>query len=518
MTKVLSAFTGVLPFRRTRLVALAFLGLLLATAIPVLSVDIPPLADYANHLARMHVIAALDHNPHLAALYRIDWAPLPNLAMDAIVPPLIPLLGLYGAGKAFVLLTILLLTTGPVALQRALHGRADALSLSGFLFVFNGILLLGLVNYLFGAGLAMWGVAAAAALRRRPAWQQGLVSAAFVLILFFCHLFALGVYGLGLLALHVFRWLAEDRRLGWRDHLAFVLPFGVALPLMSASPTHQLSRDILWDAHGKAEGLFYIVSSYNDLVDFGLAAVVVAAVTYAGRRRLLSLHAAGWTLLTIGCLVFIAMPRMLFGSWMADQRLPVALVFLLIGFARLDTPRRRLHLAAYGLLAALVLGRGLVITSHWAELNATTEEMRGAMRLMEPGSALLVAHADQSDLSTSVKNAVSHMPNLAVIERSALVSTVFTVAGKQVMTVNAPYRGLVDAEDGDPPTLSQLLADLSGLAPGPAAYWTGWAGRYDYLVLLNTDSTPPDLVPEVLTPVFYGNLFALYRITPVPGD
>lgn len=64
-----------------------FTGLLvMLISIPVWTHPIPPLSDYANHLARMHVIATLDTNPHLQRYYQIDWQIVPNLIMDLVVP------------------------------------------------------------------------------------------------------------------------------------------------------------------------------------------------------------------------------------------------------------------------------------------------------------------------------------------------------------------------------------------------------------------------------------------------
>lgn len=55
---------------------------------PVLTVDIPPLVDFPNHLARMHVLATQGSSDIVQHNYDVAWRPVPNLAMDLIVPPL----------------------------------------------------------------------------------------------------------------------------------------------------------------------------------------------------------------------------------------------------------------------------------------------------------------------------------------------------------------------------------------------------------------------------------------------
>ena len=66
--------------------SLIVVGLLfVASIVPALSVEIPAMVDYVNHLARMHLLVdAAAGRPNPA--YEIDWQLYPNLAMDLIVP------------------------------------------------------------------------------------------------------------------------------------------------------------------------------------------------------------------------------------------------------------------------------------------------------------------------------------------------------------------------------------------------------------------------------------------------
>ena len=91
--------------------ALLFAACFIVAAVPILAVATPPLLDYPNHLARMHIEAAYDRSAVLRQFYALDWQPIPNLAMDLVVPPLTRIMPLAWAGKAF-LLAILLLIAG----------------------------------------------------------------------------------------------------------------------------------------------------------------------------------------------------------------------------------------------------------------------------------------------------------------------------------------------------------------------------------------------------------------------
>jgi len=85
----------------------------------------------------------------------IDWRLVPNLAIDAIVPLLARLIGIYAAGKVFVLLIAAMTVSGTFALYRAIWGRYGAWPLTSFRFLYNQIFLYGFLNYLFAAALAL---------------------------------------------------------------------------------------------------------------------------------------------------------------------------------------------------------------------------------------------------------------------------------------------------------------------------------------------------------------------------
>src|SRR5947208_15331000 len=79
-----------------------FLGLTLLLSIPIWTHPLPPLSDYVNHLARMHVLATLPKNAALQGFYEIDWQVIPNLTMDIIVPVLARVMNIYVAGQVYI--------------------------------------------------------------------------------------------------------------------------------------------------------------------------------------------------------------------------------------------------------------------------------------------------------------------------------------------------------------------------------------------------------------------------------
>jgi hypothetical protein len=132
----------------------------MASVAPVWMVTTPPLADYPNHLARMHILANGVQSELLGRFYTVSWSVIPNIAMDVIVPALDKFMPLEIAGKVFVTLILALLVSGSLALHYAIHKRLSPWPLLVFLFLYNGIFLYGMVNYLFGIGLCLWAIAA----------------------------------------------------------------------------------------------------------------------------------------------------------------------------------------------------------------------------------------------------------------------------------------------------------------------------------------------------------------------
>jgi hypothetical protein len=495
--------------------ALVLPALLLAAAAPVLAGPVPPLADFVNHLARMYILAQGNSDPLLAGLYHVHWAVIPNLIMDVLVPPLARAIGVYPAGQMFALLTLVLLATGPMAVHRALHGRTSALPLVAFLFLYNGILLFGLMNYLLGLGIALWGLAAWIVMRRRSTWLRLPMATTIVVALFFCHLFDVGLFGLAVGSLELWRW-SEERPLKvtslLREMALVAAPFLPVPLLMLASPTMGLSTEVLWLPQGKMDGIYSIFQLYGDVTDMVFAGAVIAGGVWLSRRRLLRLHPAGWMLFAFSAAVFLAMPRVLFGSWLADQRMPIAIVFLLIGFLKPAGGDRVLGPSFYAFLIVAALFRYVDVQAHWLQLGTRYDDFRASTAMITPGASVLVAYADQPSGNETTNQAISHAPCLAVIERDALVSTIFSVPGKQILDIAGNKRGLVDSEDGDPPSVSQMLAAADGPVPGKRRYWDRWPQRYDFVYVLYSHRGDDSPDPEQLQLRYEGEAFQLYQV------
>jgi hypothetical protein len=495
-----------------------FLPLLVILLLPVVLAKIPPLFDYPNHLAHAYVVAFGRETPELARFYDVKWALISNLGLDIVVPPLAHVFGIFAAGKIFLLMALTMLATGSMAIHYGLFRQHSVGPVVAGLFVYNQVTVLGLLNYLFSVGLALWGIAAWIGLRQHHAAYRGLIALLFVGTLFFFHMAALGIYAIAIFSYEM--WLAWSRPRGSRwvlaDLAALFLPFVLLLGLILSSRGggEIIPTPFIWSLRWKLEGLWFILLTYWRLLDLAFGVVVVAAALWMWRRGMMRLHPAAWFFLAGGVAAYLVMPLWMMHSWGADLRLPIAELFVLIGFIswKFETPRvRRAFLLGVLALAAL---RVAVIETYWQRFAGVIDEFERSATLIEPGSKVLVARTHRFIRPMSVW---VQLPCIVTIERSSLCSLLWADPLQQIVAVKEPYREFVGWSEEDPMYLEDLLSPPRQLAAAQARiYWTHWAEDYDYLYLLMTEDDPNPL-PDRLRLVHQGAGFQLYRIEHRPG-
>lgn len=503
---------------RPATIALLFVVLLTVASIPIATHQLPPLSDYVNHLARTHVIDAIGTDPDLGRYYAIEWQIIPNLMIDLIVPVLHRFMSVYLAGQIFTIAAFALIASGALVFSRALNGRWSPLPLVALPLLYNGVLLVGVMNYVFGIGLALWALAAWVALRERAWPWRFAVSAIFAFALFFCHLFAAGVYGVGLLALELHRlWLRRNEP--WAPRLAeFVatgIPFVPLIALLVASPTWNTpGSPAFWQFSGKLQGLVAVFNVYYLTVAGFLLAAAAAGAVYAFWRGILKFNTAGWAILAVGCIAYFALPRALFGAHLADQRLPIAIVFMLAACFDIDLQDRVIRRGFVSLVAALLALRVAEVQLVWNHLDRGTSEFFHSVEKIKRGARILVVYGDRSTGKEVSDLNLVHAASMAVIERSALVSTEFTVKGKQILHARKEFRKYVETEDWSPPSLPYVLQVAEGDKADVSYFWNDWPQHYDYVYILFT--TPGMRNPDRnhLGLIYEGGAFQLYRVLP----
>lgn len=493
---------------------------------PVLIVKIPLLADYPSHLAGIHIQTSIANSPDLQAHYELHWKPLPNLAMQFILPPLAKVFSLFDAGRIFIAAAILLPVAGVAVLRKVIHGRVGYAPAYAFLPAYNLVLAWGFLNFLFTSGLCLLAFAGWIASRYwRPLPRIALFSVV-AIILYFAHLFAFATYAV-LIAVYTIRSAPGPTPWRARRYLTDLAVAGAQFigPALLLVPTLLSGRASYTDFNGWASRYrtlmspAYSVGTPADLLLITLAALVLF---WALRYKRLTLASEIRLPLIVLAVLAMFMPEWLMQTWGANLRLPIIAVFILLAGATLHLPAGRGRLAMAAVFFALFIARIGAVAEIWSDDARKIAEFRAAALSIPIGARVIPVQPPTSDtpeLRGGFGQAYWGMTALLAIDRSAFVPTLFTDDMKQLLSVTAE-NALIDSPFGGPATPGQIQEgagiEARGLPPrtslkGYRSYWTDWPHRFDYMVALHTKASLDNLEP-LLKPVHTGSFFTIYRI------
>jgi hypothetical protein len=518
------------PPLNNRALLAVFAALMLAAIAPLFLVDVVPLANMPNHMARIRILAEIAQDPALAANYRLNWGLQPNLAVDLLLTPLAGFVEPLELGRWFTMLCMVTLAGGTLAAYRVINGRLDFWPAVLFLFLYNHVLIWGFLNFLFGLGLGLAGFAAWVATADRAGWRRTALFGLVGIAMFFVHLMALGIYGIMVGAWEVGRlrdrwpdWkgLLRDWALGAAQFLPAFILFVAALPPPVADP-----KWVWGDLLKRIRGILSPLLTNFSQMDAGFIFFVAGLLLVCLPLRWLK-PARGMTLplLSLAVIALVA-PFWTYGRfggvWGIDVRLWVAFAFFASAGLTYRGPRRVGVIIA---VAAMVLfgGRLYQIAGHWRIYDAQIAEYRAAAAIFEPGARILQAQnigAPVAGEPGAFRDIYYHFTNFSVLDRGVFLPTLFTDPVKQPI-VAAPELKEIDTPVGWPVSTGGLRAWAD-----PAVFdWFGddiqvgdqrhygymWQDRFDYVVLVHGESAE-NPVPELLEPVSAGSYFTIFRV------
>jgi len=481
----------------------ASLGLL--CALPLFLTPLPPLLDFPNHLARMHLLPSLP-SPALERFYAVAWAPLPNLAMDGLVPLLARFMPLLWAGKLFVVLTFLLLAGGAAAIHRVLFRFWSPWSCLAFLLLYSRLLLWGFLGFLFGCGLALFAFAAWLGLRERHWLLRIALGCVFATAIYLAHLLAFGIYAVMIAGLELGALWRSRPKLGaaMRDLAIGGLPFLPALILMALNSS--TGRILYADPLRKLDLLFSVFDNYSRPFDVACFALLVVAIAIAFLRGWLRLapQMAGPLLGLV--LLYLAMPSQLFTAAGADRRIPLMIFLALIGGSHWSPTFGRWERRFLAGAAALLVVRLAMICLVWRQGGALYEEALPGIDALPHGACVAVA-MDRDGISVQ-KVPLTHFPVLAVARRDAFVTTLFALPRQQPITLTPEAAALADALSADA-LWSDFVQGAPPLAPPTrdallACGHVAFAGTKPFTLAK----------PAGLEPIFVMPRLQIYRVAP----
>jgi hypothetical protein len=493
---------------RTSTLAWLFLALFIIIVIPFGLVSPMPLSDYPNHVARMHIIAHLADSADLAKYYSVKWEFIPNLAMDILVPLMIPTLSAEAASLVFAALSMFLLISGVIVLHRKLYGRWSIVPFAGFLFLYNRHFLWGFLNYLFAVGLGLWLLAAHIHLRHRSATFRIVLFSALAVVLMISHLHAFASYAI-LVG-------GYELSLAWRnrkDHpirdliiaaAQFVLPVILFLKLSS---TTDRAGEFKWGSPmDKVYGLLDMVNNYSLPLDIATFLILAGLVAIGLLTRRFSIHRDLRLPLILLVIVYLALPRLMFASFGADRRLLVMVAMIAVAAMDVRIDRLFMRKALIGGIALLFLVRMSVIGVNWVHAKRVYEPILSAIAQLPKGARVAVICGD--NIFPYLGNPpLDHVANMAVISKDAYLNTLFAEPGKQILHVvygsSTPFA--VDPSQ----TFRMEKSEVGKANPFPDVP----LARFDYLLLIN----PAFFVrqyPAALREIYKREIVSLFKIDP----
>ena len=549
-------------------------ALLLAVAlVPLWSVDIPPLTDYPNHLARQYILANLPQSDHLQTFYQAEWRASPYLAMDAIVQGLARLVSVGTAGRIFLSLMFLLVAFAPLALNLALLGRVTPIALLGLLTIHNETLSLGFVNYLFSVGFALCLLGLWIRFREGRPWVRLLVLPTLSSLLFFSHLIGFGIYALTVGAyefgrhVELVRGRTPPAPLSWNPAqrailvslgLQFLIPLGIfALFGPSATVVSQNTHGGIGRKLDLLLGVFsYLVPPYFWTLDRILVIALPATLLLlAAMRRLAIAKHMAWPLLAI-LLLFFAMPYELFGGFGADHRLLPAIGLLLAGSLTWRTTRNDRQRGGAGTgprlgdVTPADVGRALIGSLHTGSRVPEVEppERTGLarapawthhvhlVRALALGLIVVLVVLRTAAVTAEWRGAdreyADYVRAFGSLTDGSRVYYGFGFAGSAIhghrpkyfvpclaLATKQVYLPYLFTSAGNPGIILKYTPEyepLQRLSPGPtlanrqSPNWSAILGTFDYF-LLGGERFFDTPVPPQLVPVYRGSDFTLYR-------
>ena len=443
----------------------------IATAIvaaPLGFIRLAPLHDYPSHLARMSILHDLVHGGGLSRYYEIGSFLIPNVGMDVIVLALSQVLPVETAAALFIVFTLFVTISGADYLHRSLHDADDVTPFLAAALTYNSIFTLGFLNYLFGVGLMLWSVGWFIRLRERDPRTRFAWGCLAALGLVFAHVAAFGVYAIVVAGLEL---QANWEDVWRRPHKAVARLFMSALPLFlvvgffyAVSPTSGETGSPI--SFGSASFLEYLrqkislasqtVSGHEnpqlDVANTALIGVfVVVAFAFAKLRLVRHSYLASGML----CVAFVVAPGALLSGLYLDARLPIAIAFVLAGFAGCAFVERRVRLAVLSTVIGLLVTRSVVLAQDWSRYDNVGQTFVEAFHCLPTGSILFGARPELSLLQSFWRPPIKHFLSYASVTDEVFVPSVFAHRSQQPIRLRPDLQdiydfqttGLVEVED-----------------------------------------------------------------------
>ena len=492
----------------------------LLACVPLLWPDIPPLVDLPGHMGRYRVELAMASDPGLAQWYDFRWSLIGNLGIDLLVLPLAPIFGLELAVKLIVMAIPALTVAGLLWIAREVHGRIPATALFALPLAYCYPFQFGFVNFALSMALAL--ILFALWLRLARAGRLRLRAALFVplsCLLWVCHTFGWGALGVLAFSAEMIRqhdrlkeghdghWLAS-----WLRAALGCAPLALPMVLMVLwrSGDHVSGQTADWfNWQAKLNWVEMVLRDRwmtFDLLSVGVLWLVLV-LGLLDRRVEYSRHLALSALFL--CAVFVALPRIVFGSAYADMRLaPFVFAVALIAIR----PRPGLSFRGASTYAALGLAFfGVRLAGTTASYWLYDQRYDQALAAFDhvPQGARVVTFVGRRCTDDWAYSRLEHIPAMLIVRRLAYSNDQWSMAGAQQLTTRYV------AAQGFAHDPSQIVTDVKCRGewwrPVDRALARFPRDAFDYVWMLQPPRFDPRLTAG-MTPIWRDGSDTLYRV------
>ena len=487
----------------------------LACGVPLLWPDVPPLVDLPGHMGRYHVQLQIADSPVLQAFYDFKWALIGNLGVDLLIVPLAALIGLEPAVKLIAIAIPMMTAAGFLWVAHEVHGRVPPTAYFALPLTYCFPFMFGFLNFALSMALAF--LAFALWLRLARLGRLKLRAGLFVpisILLWICHAFGWGTLGVMAFSAELIRQVDLKRPI-WKA------AFNTGLHCLALAPPMLLM--LLWRS-GAVDGHTavwfnwtlkknWIVMSLRDRWMYWdwAALAVIGLVLLTGLLWWKKLEysrnlAASAVFLAI---VYVCMPRIVFGSNYADMRLAPFVIAVAVIAIRYRPPWAGQAGAVFAVAGLLFAGARLAgnTISFWMYDRTYDQELAAVDHI--PRGARVVSFVGIKCQREWTQARIEHLPALALVRRDAFSNDQWSMSGAQLLTARFPDGGWFSRDPSQ-----QVLARRCGpeswrtldesLASFPR-------DKFTHVWLIRPPRPDPRLL-RGLQPVWQSGASVLYRV------
>lgn len=426
-----------LIIKKNKIYLLIYFLLLFVVLTPIWTVNLPPLFDYPNHLARMHILTDHGKNEYLSKYYEIRWSFLPNLAQDVFVFVFSKYLTVEFCSKLFISMIFFFMSSGICFLSYVQKRKFNYLSFLIFLLIYNRIFLWGFLNFLFSISLVFWAVSIWFLLDKK--FYSKIIFGFFSgLIIYLSHIIGFGIFTIVLFSIEFNPTEIMYNRFSVKDFinkvfvLSSVLFFPIILYILNMHPSNNHLNYTSF--FRKFDILFNVMDNYDrrfDVFCFLFTFLILVLFIFL---KFINIKKSFYFIIFCISLTYFLIPSQMMSGSGADHRFPLVIFSLIFASLEFDVKTLFIRGFFYGSISIIFAIRMFFIEYVWLQAELDYKPYLVELMNLSEGAKILVAYPD--DAVHMNETPYIHLPLMSVLSRNTFVSTIFAIDVQQPIAIN----------------------------------------------------------------------------------